>query len=224
MIERAVEICLQRRLIVLLVTFLVFLYGMFSWTQLKLEAYPDVGDVTVVVTTQARGLAAEEVEQQITVPLERVLASTPGLVTIRSSSTFALSLITMVFKDGVEDYWARQRVLERVSQAPLPSSFQPTLGPLTSPVGEILRYSLESDDKNLSDLSEIQRWIVVPALNQVPGVASVANFGGLTRQFQLEIDPLALQRYNLGLTEVANAITANSASSGGSRITRGEQS
>ncbi|MGE5368336.1 MAG: efflux RND transporter permease subunit [Chloroflexota bacterium] len=224
MIERAVELCLQKRLIVLLVTLMVFLYGMYSWTQLKLEAYPDVGDVTVIVTTQARGLAAEEVEQQITIPLERVLASTPGLVTIRSSSTFALSLITLVFKDGVEDYWARQRVLERVSQAPLPSSFQPALGPLTSPVGEILRYTLESDDKTLAELSEIQRWIVVPALNQVPGVASVANFGGLTRQFQLEIDPLALQRYNLGLTEVANAITSNSASSGGSRITRGEQS
>ena len=101
MIERAVELCLQKRLIVLLVTLMVFLYGMYSWTQLKLEAYPDVGDVTVIVTTQARGLAAEEVEQQITIPLERVLASTPGLVTIRSSSTFALSLITLVFKDGV---------------------------------------------------------------------------------------------------------------------------
>jgi heavy metal efflux system protein len=224
MIERAVEICLQRRLIVLLVTFLVFLYGLYSWTQLKLEAYPDVGDVTVVVTTQARGLAAEEVEQQITVPLERALASTPGLVTIRSSSTFALSLITLVFKDGVEDYWARQRVLERVSQVPLPSNYQPTLGPLTSPVGEILRYTLESDDKTLAELSEIQRWVVVPALNQVPGVASVANFGGLTKQFQLEINPLALQRYGLGLSDVSNAINANSASSGGSRITRGEQS
>src|SRR5512137_2457497 len=134
MIERAVELCLQKRLIVILVTILIFIYGLYSWTQLKLEAYPDVGDVTVIVTTQARGLAAEEVEQQITVPLERALASTPGLVTVRSSSTFALSLITLVFKDGVEDYWARQRVLERVSQAPLPSSFQPTLGPLTSPV------------------------------------------------------------------------------------------
>src|SRR5512137_1374024 len=162
MIERAVELCLQKRLIVLLVTLMVFLYGMYSWTQLKLEAYPDVGDVTVIVTTQARGLAAEEVEQQITIPLERVLASTPGLVTIRSSSTFALSLITLVFKDGVEDYWARQRVLERVSQVPLPANFQPVLGPLSGPVGEILRYSLESDEKSLAELSEIQRWVVVP--------------------------------------------------------------
>jgi len=224
MIERAVELCLRNRLIVILVTILVFFYGMYSWTQLKLEAYPDVGDVTVIVTTQARGLAAEEVEQQITIPLERALASTPGLVTIRSSSTFALSLITMVFKDGVEDYWARQRVLERVSQVPLPSSYQPTLGPMTGPVGEILRYSLESDEKSLAELSEIQRWVVLPALNQVPGVASVANFGGLTRQFQLEVDPLALQRYGLGLSDVSQAITSNSASSGGSRITRGEQS
>jgi cobalt-zinc-cadmium resistance protein CzcA len=224
MIERAVEFCLQRRLVVILATILVFIYGLYAWTQLKLEAYPDVGDVTVIVTTQARGLAAEEIEQQITVPLERALASTPGLVTMRSTSTFALSLITLVFKDGVEDYWARQRVLERVSQAPLPSSFQPTLGPLTSPVGEILRYSVESDEKSLDELSEIQRWIVVPALNQVPGVASVANFGGLTRQFQLEVDPLALQRYGLGLSDISNAITSNSASSGGSRITRGEQS
>ncbi|WP_424360349.1 efflux RND transporter permease subunit [Methylocystis parvus] len=224
MIERAVELCLRNRLLVILVTILVFCYGMYSWTQLKLEAYPDVGDVTVIVTTQARGLAAEEVEQQITVPLERALASTPGLVTIRSSSTFALSLITLVFKDGVEDYWARQRVLERVSQVPLPSNYQPTLGPLTGPVGEILRYSLESDVKNLSELSEIQRWVVLPALNQVPGVASVANFGGLTRQFELEVDPLSLQRYGLGLSDVSQAITSNSASSGGSRITRGEQS
>lgn len=224
MIERAVEICLQKRLIVILATILIFFYGLYSWTQLKLEAYPDVGDVTVIVTTQARGLAAEEVEQQITVPLERALASTPGLVTIRSSSTFALSLITMVFKDGVEDYWARQRVLERVNQVSLPSSMQPTLGPLTGPAGEILRYSLESDEKNLAELSEIQRWVVLPALNQVPGVASVANFGGLTRQFQLEIDPLSLQRYGLGLSDVSTAISSNSASSGGSRITRGEQS
>ncbi|WP_457798249.1 efflux RND transporter permease subunit [Methylocystis sp. S23] len=224
MIERAVELCLRNRLIVILVTILVFFYGVYSWTQLKLEAYPDVGDVTVIVTTQARGLAAEEVEQQITVPLERALASTPGLTTIRSSSTFALSLITLVFKDGVEDYWARQRVLERVSQAPLASTYQPTLGPLTGPVGEILRYSLESDEKNLAELSEIQRWVVLPALNQVPGVASVANFGGLTRQFELEVDPLALQRYDLGLSDVSRAIVNNSASSGGSRITRGEQS
>ena len=224
MIERIVEICLKNRAAVILATAIIFAYGVFSWTQLKIEAYPEIGDVTVIVSTQARGLAAEEVEQQITVPLERVLASTPGLITIRSTSTFALSLITMVFKDGVEDYWARQRVLERIAQVSLPPNIQPALGALTGPTGEILRYTLQSDARNIEELSEIQRWIVLPALNQVPGVASVANFGGVTRQFQLEIDPVAMQRYGLGLSDVTSAIVANSASAGGSRITRGEQS
>lgn len=224
MIEAFVEFCLKRRLIVMLATLAICGYGLYSWTQLKLEAYPEIGDVTVIVSTKAQGLAAEEVEQQITVPLERALASTPGLFTIRSTSTFALSLVTMVFKDGVEDYWARQRVLERIAQVSLPPNIQPALGPLSGPTGEILRYTLESDAKNLEDLSEIQRWIVVPALNQVPGVASVANFGGLTRQFQLELDPVAMERYGLGLSDVTSAIVSNSASAGGSRITRGEQS
>ncbi|MBL1258863.1 efflux RND transporter permease subunit [Methylocystis sp. Sn-Cys] len=224
MIERIVEFSLRRRLIVMLVTIIVCGYGLYSWTRLNVEAYPEIGDVTVIVSSKATGLAAEEVEQQITIPLERALASTPGLFTIRSTSTFALSLVTMVFKDGVEDYWARQRVLERIAQVSLPSNIQPVLGPLTGPTGEILRYTLESDVKNLEELSEIQRWMVVPALNQVPGVASVANFGGLTRQFQLEIDPVGLERYGLGLGDITSAIVANSASAGGSRITRGEQS
>ncbi|MFO1102781.1 MAG: CusA/CzcA family heavy metal efflux RND transporter [Methylocystis sp.] len=224
MIERIVEFCLKHRYGVILATAILFAFGVYSWTQLKIEAYPEIGDVTVIVTTKATGLAAEEVEQQITVPLERALASTPGLLTIRSTSTFALSLITMVFKDGVEDYWARQRVLERIAQVSLPANIQPALGPLTGPTGEILRYTLESDAKNVEELSEIQRWIVIPALNQVAGVASVANFGGVTRQFQLQLDPVAMQRYGLGLTDVTNSIIANSASAGGSRITRGEQS
>jgi cobalt-zinc-cadmium resistance protein CzcA len=224
MIERIVEFCLKHRYGVILATMILFAFGVYSWTQLKIEAYPEIGDVTVIVTTKATGLAAEEVEQQITVPLERALASTPGLLTIRSTSTFALSLITMVFKDGVEDYWARQRVLERITQVSLPANIQPALGPLTGPTGEILRYTLESDAKNIEELSEIQRWIVIPALNQVAGVASVANFGGVTRQFQLQLDPVAMQRYGLGLADVTNSIVANSASAGGSRITRGEQS
>ena len=113
----------------------------------------EIGDVTVICTTKATGLAVEEVAQQITVPLERALASTPGLITIRSTSTFALSLITMVFTDVVEDYSARQRVLERLAQVLLPADIQQALGPLTGPTGEILRYKLESDARNLEELS-----------------------------------------------------------------------
>ena len=197
-------------------------FGYYSWTQLALEAYPDIADVTSQVITQAPGLAAEEVEQQITIPLERELNGTPGLVVIRSKSTFGLSLITLVFRDGAEDYWSRQRILERIQNVTLPPGITSSLDPLTSPIGEIYRYTLESDTKGLRELSEIQRWIVVPAFKQIPGVADVTTFGGITTQFQLELDPAALTRFNISLKNVTDAIKANSANSGGSVMTRGE--
>ena len=224
MIERIVGICLRKRFVVIMIAVLATGYGYYSWTQLKIEAYPDIGDVTAKVTTQAPGLAAEEVEQQITTPLERILTSTPGLVAMHSSSTFGLSLITLVFRDGAEDYWSRQRTLERISKVNLPSGIAPALDPVSPPSGEIYRYTLESDTKNVMELSEIQRWEVIPALLKVPGVTNVDNFGGFTRQFQLELNPVELQRYGLGLNDVVTAINSNSANAGGSRITRGEQS
>ncbi len=200
------------------------LFGAWSWTQMTVEAYPDLGDVTVQVTTQVNGLAAEEIEQQITTPLERELSNTPGLASIRSSSTFGLSLINLSFKDGTDDYFARQRVSERMAQASLPAGVQPGLGPVSGPAGEIYRYTLESDSKNLMELSEIQRWKVIPALRQVAGVVDVNNFGGFTREFQLELDPARLQQYGLVLNDVVTAINNNSANAGGGRIARGDQS
>src|SRR5262249_10591719 len=222
MIDRLVAFALQKRLVVVMVCIFIAIYGYYSWTQLALEAYPDIADVTSQVITQAPGLAAEEVEQQITIPLERELNGTPGLVVMRSKSTFGLSLITLVFRDGSEDYWSRQRIMERIQNVSLPSGISSSLDPLTSPVGEIYPYTLESDSKDLPDLSEIQRWIVIPALKQVPGIADVTNFGGITTQFQLELDPQQLLRFNLSLKNVTDAISANSANSGGSVLTRGE--
>lgn len=223
MIDRIISICLRKRLVVIVVAILLAAFGYYSWTQMAVEAYPDLSDVTAQVVTQAPGLAAEEVEQQITIPLERALASTPGLASMRSSSTFGLSIIPIVFRDGIEDYWARQRVQENIGQVSLPAGVQPSLLPLTGPTGEIYRYTLESDSKNLMELSEIQRWIVMPALEQASGVASVANFGGFTMQYQLELDPVQLQRYGIGLNDVTTAINNNSSNAGGSRISRGEQ-
>jgi cobalt-zinc-cadmium resistance protein CzcA len=223
MINRIVSLCLRKRLVVTVVTILLAVFGYYSWTRMAVEAYPEIGDVTAQVTTSAPGLASEEVEQQITIPLERALAGTPGLSNIRSSSTFGLSLITLVFNDGAEDYWSRQRITERINQVSLPSGIQPGLDPVSGPVGEIYRYTLESDTKNLMELSEIQRWIVIPALEQVAGVADVDNFGGFTMQYQLELDPAQLLRYGIGLNDVTTAINNNSANAGGSRISRGEQ-
>jgi cobalt-zinc-cadmium resistance protein CzcA len=223
MIDRIVGLCLRRRGLALIVALATLVFGWYSWTQLQVIAYPSISDVTAQVITQAPGLAAEEIEQQITTPLERMLASTPRLATMRSSSTFGLSLITMVFRDGAEDYWIRQRINERVQQVTLPTGITPALDPLTGPDGEIYCYVLESDSKNLMELSEIQRWVVIPALQQVPGVVNVDNFGGFTRQFQVELDPAELQRFGLGLSDVVAAINSNSSNAGGGRIARGEQ-
>lgn len=222
MIKWIVSLALTKRTVVAVICILIAIYGYYSWNQLAVEAYPDIGDVTSQVITQAPGLAAEEVEQQITIPLERELNGTPGVAVVRSRSTFGLSLITLVFRDGIEDYWSRQRIQEHIQNATLPPGITPGLDSLTSPIGEIYRYTLESDTKGLRELSELQRWLIIPALKQVPGVADVNNFGGGTAQFQLELDPAQLTRFNISLKNVTDAISANSANSGGSMMIRGE--
>src|SRR5712692_6065668 len=222
MIDWFVGYALRKRLVVAMICVFVSIYGYYSWTQLAVEAYPDVADTSSQVVTQAPGMAAEEVEQRITIPLERELNGTPGLLFMRSKSTFGLSLITIVFRDGIENYWSRQRINERIQNVTLPPGLTPGLDPLSSPTGLIFYYTLESDTKGLRELSEIQRWIVIPALKQVPGIADIQNFGGITTQFRLDLDPQQLMRFGLSLANVEAAITANSSSSGGSAVTRGE--
>src|ERR1700738_1885288 len=199
MIDQFVGFCLHRRVAVFVLAVLLAGYGAYAWETLSVEAYPDLGDVAAQVTTQMPGLAAEEVEQLVTVPLERQINGTPGLLLMRSTSTFGLSLITVLFRDGYEDYWARQRLLERISQTTLPPGAAPSLGPVAGPGGEIYRYTLESTTRNLQELSEIQRWTVIPALRSVPGVVEVTNFGGFTTEYQLDLDAKQLQRYGLGI-------------------------
>ena len=171
MINQLIEVCFRRRHIAWGAAVLISIYGYIASTHMTIEAYPELSDVTVQVTTQVPGLAAEEIEKQITIPLERALVNVPDLFILRSSSTFALSLITLVFKDGAEDYFARERVLNQISDTTLPSGIKPYLGPLTGSGGEIYRYTLESNTKTLMELSELQRWMVMPGLKQVPGIA-----------------------------------------------------
>src|SRR5580698_4342888 len=224
MINEIFHLCFQKRMLFIVVTILVACFGYYSWTQLAIEAYPELSDVSAQVTNQVPGLAAEEIEQEITIPLERGLAGTPGLVSIRSSSTFGLSLITLVFRDGAEDYWERQRIMERIAQVSLPPGITPGLDPVSGPAGEIYRYTLESNSKNLMQLSELQNWVIIPALQQIPGVANVDIFGGFTKEFQLELDPAQLLNYGVSVNQVTSAISANTANAGGGRITRGDQS
>jgi heavy metal efflux system protein len=224
MIDQFVGFCLRQRVAISVIAVLLAGFGVYAWETLSVEAYPELGDVAAQVTTQMPGLAAEEVEQLITVPLERQINGTPGLLLMRSSSTFGLSLITVLFRDGVDDYWARQRLLERIDQAVLPPGATPSLDPVAGPGGEIYRYTLESDTRNLQELSEIQRWTVIPALKSVPGVVDDTNFGGFTTEYQLDLDPKQLEHYGLGTTDVINAINNNNANAGGGRVSRGDQS
>lgn len=196
--------------------------GYYSWTQLAIEAYPDIADVTSQVVTQVPGLAAEEVEQQITIPLERALNGMPGMHVMRSRSTFGLSMITMVFEDGIDDYWARQRIKERLGDVSLPYGAAPGLDPLTSPVGEIFRYIIESNRMDLRALTDLQNWVIIPRIKQVTGVADVTNFGGITTQYQVELDPRKMEQYHLPLNNVVGTISSNNSNSGGSVLERGD--
>jgi heavy metal efflux system protein len=224
MIDQFVAFCFRKHLVVRLVAIFACIFGIYAWSQLAIDAYPLLSPVGVQVTAQVPGLAAEEIEQQITIPLERGLNGTPGLTSMRSISTFALSQINLLFRDGAEDYWERQRVRDRIGDITLPAGVQTSLDPVTAPELEIYRYTLDSDTKNLMELSEIQRWIVQPALRQVQGVADDDNFGGFTRQFRLDLDPTELLRYGVGINDVINAINNNTANAGGGRVPRGDQS
>lgn len=190
--KKLIYYAIHRRGLALVAFVLVACVGYYSWTQLAIDAYPDIADTTVQVVTQVPGLAAEEIEQQISVPVERALNGLPGLNVMRSKNTFGLSTVVLVFDDDVDDYWARQRVQERLTEVELPYGAAPELNPLTSPTGEIFRYVLTSDSLDRRQLTDLHKWVVIPRLKQVTGVADVSNFGGVTTQYQIELDPAKL--------------------------------
>lgn len=220
--KNIIETAIQRRWLIVALFTMICVFGYYSWKQLSVEAYPDIADVTSQVVTQVPGLAAEEMELQITIPIERALNGMPGMHVMRSNSTFGLSMITMVFEDGVDDYFARQRIQERLQSIELPYEAVPELDPLTSPIGEVYRYIIEGDGYSLRELTDLQNFTIIPMLNQVQGVAEVTNFGGITTQFQVELDPNKLEKYGLSLSEVVETIEENNKNAGGSVLTKGD--
>ncbi len=223
--DKFISFILRRRWLIASVFVVICLFGIYSWTRLSIDAYPDIADVTVQVVTQVPGLAAEEMEQQISIPLERALNGIPSLEMMRSVNAFGISIVVLVFEDGTEDYWARQRVRECIGDVELPYDAVPELNPLTSPTGEIYRYVLVGDGSvSLRELTDINQWTVIPALQRIQGVASVSNFGGLTTQYQIELDPASLAAYDLTLDDVKSAIEENNSNAGGSMIAVGDVS
>jgi len=221
--EKLINTLINRRWFMLTIFVVLSGIGIYAWRQLAIDAYPDIADVTVGVATQVPGLAVSEIEQQITIPLERELNGIPHLKIMRSKNFFGISKITLVFDDGTDEYWARQQVLERVNDIDLPFDASPGLDPLTSPTGEIYRYVV-TGNKSLRELTELNHWVIIPRLRQIYGIADVSNFGGLTSQFQIEIDPNKLIKYDLSLSEVTESIDRNNSNVGGSTLIRGDLS
>ena len=223
MLSQLVTFSLHRRLVVVTAALLLAGAGVWAFRHLKIEAYPDLTDPTVVVVTLYPGFAAEEVEQQVTVPIERALNNTPYVISRRSRTIFGLSVVELTFEDTTNDYLARQLVLERVQGAQLPEGVTPTLGPLSGGVSEFYRYVLTGAAHDAMSLREIQDWIVAPRLLQVSGVADVTTFGGLVRQYEIQVEPKALDKYRIGVRQLAEAVKNNNRNAGGSLLRLGQQ-
>jgi len=224
MLERLITFSLQQRVFVLVATCVLLVFGWNAVQNLPIVAFPDVQDVQVQVVTQAPGLAPQEVERNITLPIELEMNGAPGMTQLRSVSISGLSVVTLTFADGTEDYFARQQTLERLSNASLPPGIQPKLAPLTNAVGEIYRYVVEAPaGMPMNEVRAIQDWVIRPAIRQVPGIADVVSFGGTVKEYQVQINPFLLRKFNVTIDQVAQAIGANSSNSGGGAMKSGEE-
>lgn len=225
MIAFLIERALQYRWLVLSAALIIAGLGVWSYRQQTIDAYPDISSQMVQVITTYPGKAPEEVERQVTVPIEIAMRNVPRVEVIRSRTIFGLSVVQMIFEEGTESYWARMRVLEKLSTLTLPDGANPQMGPLATAYGEIYRYELISDgDETLMQLRELNDWVVIPRLLRVAGVADVSNFGGLEKQFTITYRPAQLERFGLTLNDLIDAIKTNNASAGGSVMTRGSMS
>ncbi len=224
MIAQLLRFALRQRFITVLVGLTLIGVGLWAFAQLKIEAYPDISDTQVVVISQYPGRAAEEVEQQVTVPIERALNSAPNVIARRSRTIFGLSVVELTFDFGTDDYFARQVVLEKLRDAELPDGVTPALGPLSTPIGELYRYTISGGGLDDMKLRELEDWVVEPRFLQVPGVADVTPFGGLIKQYQIQIDPLALSKYGLSIAQIADSVRANNSNAGGAMLDNRQQS
>jgi len=225
MIRKVVDFALENRLLVLAVALLLFVWGAISFHQLPVEAYPDVADNYVEVITQWPGISAEQIEQQVTIPLEVEMNGIPHVTHLRSFSLFGLSDIKLIFDDEEENAWNRERVLERLTQVTLPTGVVPQMGTDWSPVGQIYFFTLTTTNPNIDvmELKSIEDWVIEKNFKAVPDVVDVSSFGGPTREYQVRVDPNKLVAYGLSLAQVELQLTNNNANAGGSFIEAGLQ-
>src|SRR6202795_5224274 len=225
MIGGVVDFALSNRLLVLAFGLMLFAGGMVAFRDLPVEAYPDVANNYVEVITQWPGISAEQIEQQVTIPLEIVMNGIPHVTHLRTWSLFGLSDLKLIFDDEEENAWNRERVLERLSQVTLPTGVVPQMGTDWSPVGQIYFFTLHSTNPayDVMELKSIEDWVVEKNFKAVPDIVDVASFGGPTREYQVRVDPNKLIAFGLSLAQVEQQISNNNANGGGSFIETGLQ-
>src|ERR1700724_96326 len=225
MIRALVDFALNNRFVVLALAILALAWGAISFHNLPVEAYPDIADNYATIITQWPGRAAEEVEQQVTIPIEIQMNGIPHLTHLRSESIFGLSFVMLIFDDASDNDWNRQKVLERLSQVSLPENLQPQMGTDWSTVGQIYWYTLRSTNPeyDLMELRSIEDWILAKEFKSVPNVVDVSDFGGTVREYQVRVDPTKLVSYGLNIGQVEQQLANNNINAGGSFVETGLQ-
>ena len=223
MVKKIVDFAVESRLAVLVISLGLLVWGTFALSALTIEAFPDPTDTQVQVITRHPGQPAEEMERQVSIPIERVVNGMPGLARVRSINIFGLSYVTLTFKDGIDIYFARAQTTERLRLANLPESVKPELGSVSTPIGEIFRYTLTSETDDPLELRTLQDWLVRPRLLQVEGVADVVVMGGLVREIAVHPDPVAMAAKRLTMADLAQALEGSSVNASGGVIERGTE-
>lgn len=225
MLRALITFSLQQRVFLLIGAVVLTIFGWVAVQNLPIEAFPDVEDVHVIIVTQSPGMAPEEVERVVSLPIEHGMSGVPGLAQIRSVSITGLSVVTLTFAERTEDYFARQQVLERLQGISLPTGLQPTLAPLTTAVGEVYRYLVQAPkDMPQREVRAIQDWKIIPQLRMVPGVADITSFGGAVKEYQIKLDPYRLRKFGLSIAQVDQALASSSSNVGGGLMHRGDES
>jgi cobalt-zinc-cadmium resistance protein CzcA len=224
MIDRLIVFALTQRVFVLVLVGALIAFGVYALGRLPIQAFPDVQDVQVRVISQLPGQSPLDMERSVSLPIEREVAGIPRLTNVRSVTMTGLSIVTLTFADGTDDYFARQQVLEKLSTVDLPDGVQPELAPLSTAVGEVYRYAIEAPGMSDTEVRTIQDWTVRPFLRMTPGVADVVSFGGAIKEYQIEADPLALRKYQITLDQLSDAVTKGNGSAGGGLLRHGDES
>src|ERR1022692_1689461 len=209
MIHRIVQFALRQRPLILLLVAIISIGGIIAFHHMPVDAYPDLSPPMAEVITQWPGHASEEIERLVTVPTEVEMNGVPKMSVMRSISLYGLSVVTLTFEEGTDDYFARQLVFQRLSEITFPTGITPTLSPLASPSGLVYRYVLESPDRTPQELKTYEDWVIEREYRQVPGVADDSGFGGTVMQYQVVLDPARLYAYHLTVPAVIQQLSVD---------------